>query len=473
MSLAIDTHRLVHLDLKSAPIQLTYLEKLIPLLAQFGATGLLIEWEDTFPYSGALVDIGSRNSVTNTYTSDEISRILHLAQTSSLIVIPLVQTIGHLEFVLKHPRWRHLREVTRYPSCLCPSKTPAAVDLVTVMIDQVIQMHPNLTTLHIGADEVWNMGQCDLCSKQSKHRLFLDHIKSVVTHVRNKHPSVISLVMWDDMLRSINIELLQEYNFWDFVEPMVWHYQPAEFFQLNSDLWKKYSVVFKKVWVASAFKGATGSCQILPVISHHISNHEKWSMVLADPEFKMKFLGIALTGWSRFDHFAILCELLPVAIPSLALCLRTWIESFSLETHRSVSLALGYSSELIPLDPFPRPQHVAENLNFPSWQILTGVGWFANFRSKYYNTINSDHFASWLNPWQRKNNHLNPMQTDSLVKALHGLKEEIQLIITFLKPHLLEVYHRATVEEWFGSIIEPICDNLAKILESLSSNLEL
>jgi len=26
------------------------LEKLIPLLAQAGATGLLIEWEDTFPY---------------------------------------------------------------------------------------------------------------------------------------------------------------------------------------------------------------------------------------------------------------------------------------------------------------------------------------------------------------------------------------------------------------------------------------
>lgn len=90
-------HRLVHLDLKRAPLKVDYLAKVFPLFRDWGATGLLIEWEDTFPYRDNLECIGSHNTESKAYSEEDVVQILKLAEESNLSVIPLVQTFGHLE----------------------------------------------------------------------------------------------------------------------------------------------------------------------------------------------------------------------------------------------------------------------------------------------------------------------------------------------------------------------------------------
>lgn len=80
----------------------------------------------------------------------------------------------------------------------------------------------------------------------------------------------------------------------------------------HSGLWDKYSSIFPSVWVASAFKGATGSCQQLPILPHHVSNHEQWLKELPVIASKFStFRGVALTGWSRYVCFItpFLCNL--------------------------------------------------------------------------------------------------------------------------------------------------------------------
>ncbi|KAI8436308.1 hypothetical protein MSG28_004347 [Choristoneura fumiferana] len=91
-------HRIVHFDLKGAPLQVQYFEK-----------------------------------------------------------IQLVQTIGHLEFVLKHPAYHSLRELPRSPAVLCPSK-PEALQLVKMMLEQVLDVQLDAAFVHIGADEHINLG---------------------------------------------------------------------------------------------------------------------------------------------------------------------------------------------------------------------------------------------------------------------------------------------------------------------------
>lgn len=54
--------RLVHLDLKGAPPKLSFLKQLLPVLRALGATGLLIEYEDMFPYSGTLQPLAAHNA---------------------------------------------------------------------------------------------------------------------------------------------------------------------------------------------------------------------------------------------------------------------------------------------------------------------------------------------------------------------------------------------------------------------------
>lgn len=43
-------------------MKLAFLERFLPIIKDLGATGLLIEYEDMFPYSGEIVNISAGNA---------------------------------------------------------------------------------------------------------------------------------------------------------------------------------------------------------------------------------------------------------------------------------------------------------------------------------------------------------------------------------------------------------------------------
>lgn len=145
--------RLVHFDLKGAPPRVAYFDELLPLLRRLGATGLLIEYEDMFPFHDELEPIAARNA----YSLGDVEHLLTAARKNGLEVIPLVQTFGHMEYVLKLERFRALRESPLDPSAICPSKAES-FSLITAMIDQVMAAHRGVKNLHIGCDEVRRSG---------------------------------------------------------------------------------------------------------------------------------------------------------------------------------------------------------------------------------------------------------------------------------------------------------------------------
>ena len=151
-------HYFLPLDLKGAPPLLSYLRSLLPLLARSGATHLLVEYEDSFPFWGPLANV----SASNAYTAGEVAELVEVARQNNLAIIPLVQTFGHLEWLLKLERYKELREEPPYPQSICPSRE-GSLELVRLVVSQVMELHRDSSHLHIGCDEVFQLGQCRQC----------------------------------------------------------------------------------------------------------------------------------------------------------------------------------------------------------------------------------------------------------------------------------------------------------------------
>lgn len=303
--------KLVHLDLKGAPPKPDYLEALFPFLKKWGATGLCIEWEDMLPYEGDLEVARSPYA----YSREDVASILAAAQDAGLSVIPLIQTFGHLEFLLKHREFSNLREKPEFQMDLCPSR-PESLPLIKSLIDQVASFHPEIDTIHLGGDEVWSLGSCPECSavveKDGKAALYLKHMRPLLEYVKSKG---LRSIIWDDMMRDWDVEDLKPMA--DLVDPVVWRYGENIEAGLPDGMWERFSEAFGDLWAASAFKGAGGADIIWPPMQKHVRNHLSW----IERAGKTPFKSIIITGWSRYNHNAATCEILPAGLPSLALCL--------------------------------------------------------------------------------------------------------------------------------------------------------
>lgn len=94
---------------------------------------------------------------------------------------------------------------------------------------------------------------------------------------------------------------------------------------------------------------------------------------------------------TRYDHYATMCEILPAAIPSLALCIKVWLHGYSEQTHMQVAKSLGYvDHRFLTINPQIRPAPIPSNLQYPGWQVTGGIEWFLNFKTKYEHIVNSE-----------------------------------------------------------------------------------
>lgn len=311
---------IVHIDLKGAPPRVDYLLKFFRLLSKNHVDGVLLEYEDMFPYSDDLEVIRRPR---NHYSEEDIERITKEASLLNLEVIPLIQTFGHLEFLLKKPKFMELSEDPVDFNTICISDQKS-IGIIESMIRQIRRLHPNSTRIHIGADEAYHVAEDVRChqkmttEKLGKSELKLNHIARIGKFA--KTAGFQEVFAWNDMFDKEPEDVIKGAELPKWITPVVWGYRVdvTEEGYFPQGLFERIDNTFERFYVASAYKGADGARQPFSNISRYLENQKSYTKLMdRHPSAARKVSGIFVTGWSRFNHFNALCELLPVSIPSL------------------------------------------------------------------------------------------------------------------------------------------------------------
>ncbi|XP_048351549.1 hexosaminidase D-like isoform X2 [Sphaerodactylus townsendi] len=415
--------RLVHLDLKGAAPKVSYLEQVFPLFSKLGANGILIEYEDMFPFKGELEVLKSPYA----YSEEDVERIQNLAEINKLEVIPLVQTFGHVEVF-------HLGE---------------GMD--------------SKNWLSRNAGDVGKM--------------FLNHIREVVDFIASQDWGF-QVLMWDDMLRKVSVAAVQDSGIAQHASPMLWFYAPNFDAQQIGKYVSKYAECgFKTIWFASAFKGTTGPAQAWTPLHHHLQNHLQWLSVMRSvakaPSTRLQ--GIALTGWQRYDHYSALCELLPVGIPSLAVCLQTLVNGgFNEAAKKKVLEILGFQSLQL------EKSTCVGSGAFPGLDIYRMVEQVnSQLKDSVLKVLEEESsIKGWFSPYHRKHLFGNQHATHAerayrQAKKCIKVHEDWENFIQTLRSHMEAVYFPDTVEEWMEENVNPHLDRLREFVRDFREVIRL
>lgn len=184
-----------HLDLKTIHYRQDYLAVLFLRLASAGYTHVFVELEDKVQ-----LDTLKPAVWFEAWTKPQFAQVLADIRHAGMVAIPLIQTLGHLEFVLSHKAHHPLRETPGSAYQLCPSN-PRSVSFAKRYMDEVGELFENPPLFHIGADEAWSLGRCPSCAtrvaESSKSHLFQEYTSQLFDHAlsRGARP-----VAWADVL---------------------------------------------------------------------------------------------------------------------------------------------------------------------------------------------------------------------------------------------------------------------------------
>ena len=171
-----------------------FLLRLVRTYANFKMNAMVIEFEGMFPYQKHPLLCDGEG-----FTMEQIKLLAQVCEECHVEVIPLVQSLGHAYYVLRHPEYAHLRETARTTQQYCPSN-PACRAFYFELAQEILDVFPNVRRWHMGGDESRRLGVCDACARkvreQGMSHLYADHMNQVASWMLERGITPLS---WGDI----------------------------------------------------------------------------------------------------------------------------------------------------------------------------------------------------------------------------------------------------------------------------------
>lgn len=280
----------IHLDLKYQIPSKAYLNQWVQTLPEMGINTLLIEYEDKFPYQ-TYPFLQTQEA----FTPAQLKSFLAVARQAGLQIIPLVQTLSHLEFALGHEQLAHLRETSDTPTQIDTSN-PQAIDFVKTLLDEVLEFHRDDSLFHLGGDETWHMGHNErtapILARNGLLEMWVQHTTQFVDHVKQAGKRAI---VWDDIFWKVTPQEIKNCSLSRDVIFHCWNYGSG----CNE---KSVAGLSKRVtsYQDAGFTTIGAPCHnwgvATPRHQHCLDNNRGWAIT----SNALNMAGVISTAWSCF-----------------------------------------------------------------------------------------------------------------------------------------------------------------------------
>jgi len=281
-----------HIDLRAQVMTMPALKNFATELSELGINTIVMEWEATFPYKRNAT-IANKYS----YSRTEVQDFVDYCEALGIDVIPLQQCFGHVDYILQHDRYTHLREDSKDPSQVCPLKIDSNIALFTDLITDISSLH-NSKYIHLGGDETRLLGHCHACQRKvqesGKSKLFVDYLKEMCNIVISlgKTP-----VIWADIILKYPEAASELPKGVVFVD---WNYGWSVDFFGKKDKIANSDIVF---WGAPSIRSSPDNIY-LTQWKKHFSNINEFIPYIR----KSNYEGVIMTSWSTSGQYSFIFD---------------------------------------------------------------------------------------------------------------------------------------------------------------------